>query len=216
MDQKHKTNKSQIPGGSVFWKIFFILLVLGLLAGAGSIPFLYKSTSIWYKLGFDRVLLLSGQVVGMLAATLVFLQIFFISHLTFLDRIFTPQRLIAMHKFNAVIIACLVLIHPVLVFAPDGITKLSFEQKNWPEAVGAILLVVILTIFSTSRWRTMFQFSFVSWRIFHRVTVVAALVLVSIHMLFVSDTFVAGIPRYVVFCAFAVNTGLWLRLRLKR
>lgn len=216
MDQKQKTSQSQIPGGGVFGKIFFILFVLCLLAGAGSIPFLYKSTSIWYKLGFDRVLLLSGQVVGMLAATLVFLQIFYVSSLTFLDRIFTPQRLISVHKFNAVIIVCLVLIHPVLVLAPDGITKLSFEQKNWPEAVGAVLLLVILTIFSTSRWRTVFKIPFASWRIFHRVTVVAALILVSIHMLFVSDTFVAGIPRYAVFCAFAVNAGLWLRIRLKR
>jgi len=215
MDQKQKTNKSQVAGGSIFWRIFFILLVLGLLAGAGSVPFLYKSTSIWYKLGFDRVLLLTGQVVGMLAATLVFLQIFYISRLTFLDRIFTPQRLISAHKFNAVIIACLILIHPVLVFAPDGITKLSFEQKNWPEAVGAILLLVILAIFSTSRWRTVFKISFASWRMFHRVTVVVTLVLVSIHMLFVSDTFVAGLPRYAVFCAFAINAGLWLRLRLK-
>lgn len=197
-------------------KAFFILFVFALLAGAASIPFLYKSTSIWYKLGFDRVLLLSGQVVGMLAATLVFLQVFYISHLLFLERIFTPQRLISMHKFNAGLIVCLVLIHPILVFAPDGIIKLSFEQKNWPEFIGAILLVVILTIFTTSKWRTLFKFSFASWRIFHRITVVAALALVAVHMLNVSDTFVTGIPRYAVFFALAVNAGLWLRLRLRR
>ncbi|MBC8317723.1 MAG: ferric reductase-like transmembrane domain-containing protein [Desulfobulbaceae bacterium] len=216
MDQKQNTSKRQITGSNVFLKILFVLVILGLLSGAASLPFLYKSTSIWYKLGFDRVLLLSGQVVGMLAATLVFLQIFYISHLPFLERVFGSQRLIAMHKFSAAIIACLVLIHPMLVFAPDGITKLSFEQKNWPEYVGAVLWIIIFTIFVTSRWRTSLKISFPSWRIFHRITVVAALVLVSVHMLFVSDTFVAGIPRYAVFCVLAVNAGLWLRLRLRR
>jgi predicted ferric reductase len=79
-----------------------VLLVLSLLTGAASIPFLFESQSIRYKLGIDKTLLRTGKVLGMIAATLFLLQLLLSARFKVLDRIFALNRLYIFHRVNAV------------------------------------------------------------------------------------------------------------------
>ena len=63
-------------------------LVLSLLIGAFSIPFVFESQSIRYKLGMDKTLLRTGKVLGMIAATLLLFQLYLSARFKILDRIF--------------------------------------------------------------------------------------------------------------------------------
>ena len=67
-------------GGICIFSAFLII------AGAGTIPFLFESPSILYKFGIEKTFLRSGKVLGVTAAVLVFFQVLLVSRLKFLDR----------------------------------------------------------------------------------------------------------------------------------
>lgn len=193
-----------------------VFIVLGLLAWAVYIPFAYQSTSIWYKIGVDRVLLRIGKVIGLLAATLLFLQVTFIAHLQFVESIFSPRVLIRIHKINAGLIAFMALMHPLFVFAPEDINNITIESKYWPEGIGALLLVLIWIIFTTSKYRSFLNFSFNRWRIFHRFAALSAVILLAVHMMNVSDTFIVGPPKIYTLSATTLSLVLWLWIQVKK
>ena len=45
------------------------------LVGAMSVPFFFESPSMWYKFGFDKALLRTGKMLGLVVATLLFFQL---------------------------------------------------------------------------------------------------------------------------------------------
>lgn len=199
----------------IFRRLLCIACVLLLLTGAASIPFLFESQSILYKLGVDKTLLRAGKVMGMIVAALLIVQLILSSRSKFLDHIFALNRMYRYHRVNAVLIASLALIHPLLVFAPEDITSIPVELKYWPEVLGGMMLVLIWCITATGIWRLFLGFRFHRWWLFHRIAGVSLVVLLTFHVLFVSDTFESGVPRFTVFLAgggYALLLG-WIKLK---
>ncbi|NOQ46797.1 MAG: hypothetical protein GQ559_09030 [Desulfobulbaceae bacterium] len=180
-----------------------------------SIPFVFESQSILYKFGADKVMLRAGKVLGIAAGFLLFLQIVFSARLKILDQIFALDRLHFFHRLNAVFITTLILLHPVFVLAPEGLTNFSFDLRSWPEMVGACLLALLFSITVTGLWRLKFKLSFDRWLFFHRLATTAAVALLVLHVLFVSDTFKQGIPRVSVFLACGLYFLLltWMKVK---
>ena len=214
MAQENKSEKLP-PNLRYFFQVVVVLLAIGLLISAASIPFVYQSTTMWYKFGFARTLLYTGKVVGILTATLLFLQILLVAKLKVLNTVFSQAQLIRQHKINGALIAGLAIAHPFLIVASEGFTVQTLEMRSWPEFIGFLLLLFIWLIFTTSQWRNFFRLSFHSWRLLHRITVPIAVFLLTLHVLFVSDSFQAGrLPRYAVFTALGLFLITWLRIRL--
>lgn len=202
---------SRFAGGAIC-----ILIVLLLLTGASTIPFTYESPSILYKLGIDKTFLRTGKVFGMLAATLLLMQLPLVAGFKMLDRIFTMKRLYMIHRINAVVIAMLALSHPLLVFAPEDINSIPVELHYWSEALGAFLLVLIWLTAATAIWRQFLDFSYDRWRLFHRVATLAAVVMLIFHVLFVSETFASGRPRLIVYAAGGIYAAVFGYVKMKR
>lgn len=199
----------------IFRGLLYIVVVLSLLAGAASIPFLFESQSILYKLGADKTLLRTGKVMGMTAAALLIVQLVLSSRLKFLDHIFALNRMYRFHRINAVLVASLALVHPLLVFAPEDITSIPVELKYWPEVLGGMMLILIWCITATGIWRLFLGFRFHRWWLFHRIAGFTLVVILMFHVLFVSDTFESGVPRFMVFLAGGVYALLlgWIKLK---
>jgi predicted ferric reductase len=193
-----------------------IFLVLLFIASAWTIPFLFESPSILYKFGIEKTFLRSGKVFGVTAAALVFFQVLLVSHLKFLDRIFSLNRLVTFHRMNGLAIAFLALVHPILIIAAENFTLFPFEKRYWPEFLGVAVFIFILVIVTTANWRLMLHFAYDQWLRFHRLMTVVAIALMTIHILFVSETFTSGVPHTFVFVAAGINLMLILRLWFRR
>ena len=186
-----------------------------LLAGAMSIPFFFESPSMWYKFGFAKVLLRTGKIIGMLAVTLLFLQLILASRLKRLDQVFSLPGMIHAHRINAIIILPLAFFHPILVLTSDSKLTIPLEMRYWPEWMGVGLFVLILIQFSLSQWRIALRLKYHLWLIFHRCLGTCILALVITHILFVSETFSEpGFPRSLILISAAVLFLFWLRNRL--
>ena len=123
-----------------------ILLAMLLLAGGWSIPFHYESFSILYKFGKLKVYIRYGKVIGITIALLLFFQVLLASRFKIFEKIFSAKSVLALHRINGFILACLVVMHPVLIKASDNFTPYTFGKKYYPEFVGIGLLFVVLTV----------------------------------------------------------------------
>lgn len=171
----------------------FVVLTL-----ASTIPFIWESKSLWYKIGFDKTLLQTGKVAGICAAVLCFFQILLALRLKFLDRIFGLDRVYILHKYNGTLVVSLVALHFVLVVLPEGLNNLPIGWKFWPEMLGAALFVTLGLVVAGAFLRRNFL-SYHLWRMLHRPMGYAIAAGVAIHIFNVSDSFTRGVPRY----------GLW-------
>ncbi len=191
-----------------------ILLLLALLAGALSIPFVFESATMWYKFGLEKTSLRAGKVVGMAAGLLIMVQLPLAGRLKVLDRIFSHPGLIRQHRLHAWAIATLALLHPLLVLLPEGTLLIPVETRYWPEWLGVGLLAAIGLQFVCSRWRPSLKIAFHRWLPAHRIAGVLVAVLLVIHVLFVSETFSSdGLPRLAVLAAAACFGLIWLWVR---
>jgi predicted ferric reductase len=193
-----------------------ILLWLLLIAAAWTIPFFFESSSIFYKFGVDKTFLRSGKVLGLTSAVLVFFQVLLVSRIRFLDRIFSLNRIYTFHRINGIAIALMALLHPILVLTAGKFTIFSFEKRYWPEFLGVGLLIFILVLVITANWRPFFGFAYNKWLRLHRPGALVTLAFMTIHILFVSETFKSGLPRVLVFVAACLSLVLILRLWCRR
>lgn len=193
--------------------LIFVFLVI--LSGAVFIPFFFESSSILYKFGFDKTLLRSGKVIGLIAACLLLLQILLSARLKLLDRIFALNNLMNTHRVSGVTIACLILFHPVLIFLPEDMSTIPVSLRYWPEFVGGFLFLLIIGMAVTGNWRISLKIPFDTWRTLHKLTAFIVVASLFTHVLFVSETFEAGIPRVIVFSTIGlyVILFLWISLR---
>lgn len=197
--------------------VMLLAFLVVLWAATLTIPFLFESQSMYYKFGLDKILLRSGKMVGLTAAFLVFLQLPLAGRLKWPDRIFSLPVLYSAHRFVAYAITTLVILHPVLVFIPDKILMIPFETRYWPEWVGAGLLLVIVLQFGMGQWRIKIFKAYQKWLLTHRIMGAAAMVLLTIHILFVSETFEQdGLPHNLVILLAATILALWLWIRLRK
>jgi len=200
----------------VFLGALVILLAMLLLAGGWSIPFQYESFSILYKFGKLKIYLRYGKVIGITIVLLLFFQVLLASRLKILEQIFSVKTLFMLHRINGMVIACLITVHPVLIKASENFTPYTFVKKYYPEFVGMGLLFVLLSLSVTAIFRNFFKIPYKRWRLLHRLGATTALLLLPVHVLFVSDTFKSGVPRVAALTVFSLNLLFIAYVWLKR
>jgi predicted ferric reductase len=162
-----------------------------------TIPFVYETQTIWYKVGIDRTLLRGGQLAGLLATVLLFIQILLGVRSKFLQGLFGIARLMQWHRINGVSVALLALSHALLVLIPEGMTNLPIGKKHWPEMVGGVLLLLLLFMAFSSHFRQKLALNYPRWKTIHKLLGYFILSFIAFHVLFVSESFQHGIPKGV-------------------
>ncbi|MFK5952454.1 MAG: hypothetical protein QM498_05290, partial [Desulfobacterium sp.] len=183
-----------------------IILQIAVLAGGAllmaivaSIPFLFESPSLYYKMGMDKIFLRAGKVLGLIAALLIFSQVLHVSRISFLEKLFSLKGLFRFHRISGKLIAVLVILHPLFIMAAENFTFFPFEKRYWPEFVGAGLLLLILGVVIISVWQSGLGLSRNTWQGLHRWLTPVIVFFLFVHILFVSESFNAGWPRAGLF-----------------
>ena len=167
--------------------IFFIFL-----SGALAVPFSFETMTLWYKAGADKTLLRAGQLAGMAALVMVMLQIILATPGLFLEKLFKRATLARCHRINGLVILLLAAAHVTLVLLPEGLANLPIGKKYWPEMVGFFVLTAIFSTVISTYLRKPLQTGFERWRLTHRLLGYGVLVLLPIHVVFVSESFEQG------------------------
>jgi predicted ferric reductase len=202
------------PGTRYLLATSIIFLFLLLLAGALSIPFFFESPSMWYKFGLDKTFLRSGKMLGLAAGLLLLLQLVLAGKLKILDRLFSLPGLVRQHRYHAWILVPMALLHPLCILLPEDKLLIPLEMRYWPEWTGVALLVLIVLQFVISQWRGRLKIAFHLWMRFHRIAGLLIVILLFVHVLYVSETFEAeGLPRAAVLIAAVIYLLLWLWVR---
>ena len=178
-----------------YYRVLISGLFLLVISGALSIPFVYESQTLWYKVGGDKIMLRTGQMAGLLTVVLLFVQVLLAAKGKFLQRIFGVATLMRWHRGNGIIISLLAISHMLLVLIPEGLTNLPIGIKYWPEMVGMLLLTVIVSLVIFAQWRQQWRLNYQRWRTFHKLSGYLVVVLIAVHVLSVSDTFEQTVPR---------------------
>jgi predicted ferric reductase len=205
----------------IIWGTLVVLLAMALLAGGWSIPFQFESFSILYKFGKLKAYLRYGKVTGITVALLLLFQVLLASRLKIFEQIFSVKILFILHRINGFIITCLVAVHPVLIKASENFIPYTFGKKYYPEFVGIGLIFVLLTVSAAAIFRNFFKMPYVRWRFLHRLGATLILLILPVHVLFVSDTFKSGgLPRTAALTVFSLNllliTYIWLKRFFKK
>lgn len=195
----------------LFSKAMIFLLAALFLGGALAVPFYYETQTMWYKTGADRVMLRAGQLAGLFGLVLLTGQILLASRVGFFEHLYGRTRLLRWHQTNGVLIFCTVCSHVLLVLAPEGFDNLPIGKKYWPEMIGGVLFLLLFAMVVTSRFRSWFGLEYARWRMLHKPMGYLSLVLVFLHVRFVSESFARGLPRAVLI---AVGIGLALFIGL--
>lgn len=187
------------PADAVKPQVYRILvfgLLLAVLAAALSIPFVYETQTLWYKIGSDKTMLRTAQLVGLLAAVLLFVQILLAARGEFLQRLFGVATLMRRHRTNGILVSLLALGHAILVLAPEGLTNLPIGKKHWPEMVGIVLLTIVLSLAVSAHFREKLALDYKRWRAIHKLLGYFTMPLLAVHVLFVCESFEHAIPRF--------------------
>ena len=187
------------------YRVILGAFFLVFLAIVMAIPSYFETTTLWYKTGIDKQMLIAGQHLGLVALVLLYLQIILSLQGDFLSRLFGAVNLIRMHKLNALLIVTLAAAHILLVLIPEGLANLPLGKKFWPEMVGACLFGIIALMGASSYFRQRLHLPFDAWRIFHKPAGYLALLLVTVHVLFVSESFEQPIPRIFLLTLFTLT-----------
>ncbi len=179
--------------------IGFVLMFMG---AAMSIPFAYESQTLWYKLGIEKTILRGGQLLGLLTAMLLFIQVLLAARGRLLKKLFGVASLIRWHRANGLIVPFLAVCHAILVLAPEGLTNLPIGKKYWPEMVGSLLLLIVLSMSISSRFRENLGLDYKKWRMIHKMLGYPVIVLIAVHVLFVSDSFEQAVPKAALITTF--------------
>ncbi len=178
-----------------FLQVLILGCVAAAVAAACSLPFYYETQTLWYKTGWDKILLRAGHVCGMLALVSLLLQLVLGSRGRMIEESFGIAAVMRWHRLNGVLLLLLALLHITLVLLPEGLANLPIGVEFWPEMVGGVLVVVIFWQALTSSLRQRLGLNYQRWRVGHRLIAYLALLLVTFHILFVADSFAQGLPR---------------------
>ena len=191
-----------------------ILFVVLFMAAALTVPYLFESPSMWYKFGLDKTSLRIGKLSGLAAGVLILMQLPLAGRLRFLDRVFSMPGLIRQHRIHAWVIAALALAHPAFVLYSEKKWLIPWDVRYWPEWVGVGLLITILLLLAASHWRRRLALAFHVWSPLHRFGGLLILVLLVVHVLYVSESFTDNlIPRLAVVALATVLAFVWLWVR---
>ncbi len=175
---------------------FFVVGVVALtLVSSLSIPFVFESQTLWYKVGIAKTYLLIAQTLGILAFISLIVQIFLGTRGKSLEEAFGVATLVAWHRTHGLLLCCLATLHMLFILVPEGLTNLPLGFKFWPEMVGFLVFLAIIVQVIFSLFRQQLGFNYKRWRMVHRFLGYLAFSLAAIHVLFVADSFAEGIPR---------------------
>ena len=184
-----------------------------LLGLAALLPFYLPSSSLLYKFGWEKTLLLSGKAIGIVTAGLVFFQVVLIARFRLLDHIFGLDRLVRFHRVSGAVILLAGLAHPVLVMASEGMWMIPLETRYWPEWTGAMTLVMVAGLVVSALFRNALNIPFHWWRRLHQCTAWTAICLLFGHVLTVSETFELAGPRLGTLVLAAALLALFMAIR---
>ncbi|MCP4337628.1 MAG: hypothetical protein GY799_01785 [Desulfobulbaceae bacterium] len=177
------------------YRALIIGFLLVAICGDLSIPFVYKSQTLWYKIGLDKTMLLGGQLAGLLAAVLLLVQILLAVRGQFLKEVFGIAALMRWHRTNGIIVSLLAISHVALVLVPEGLTNFPISLKYWPEMVGSLLFWIILSMAISSQFREKLGLDYKRWKTIHKLLGYLVIIFLAVHVLFVSDSFEQTVPR---------------------
>lgn len=170
-------------------KVLFIVVFLATLLFALSIPYYFETMTLWYKSGTSKSMLRGGQLAGMTALVLIIVQIIVAVRGTLLLNIFGIASLSRYHRLNGGLIVLAASTHVLLVLIPEGIANLPIGKKYWPEMTGALLFIIIFILAFASFFKKQLHLSFKRWQHSHKILGYLALLLLTIHVVFVSESF---------------------------
>lgn len=194
--------------------IYRLLVAVGgllFLIAALAIPVYYETTTLWYKVGIDKTMLKGAQFLGLFTFVLIYIQVILSTRGQFLEQLFGAATLLKLHRTNGILIVFLAAAHIFLVLAPEGLANLPIGKKFWPEMVGAALVLLIIIIAVTSHYRQQLKLDYRSWRTYHKPLGYLAILMVNIHVLFVSDSFEKTVPRLFLVSA-CITLVLWVTI----
>ena len=196
--------------------VIFICCILVLIVLSWSLPFTFEASSIYYKFGIHKSFLRAGKVVGLTAALLIYLQVILACRSRLLDHVFSLNRLFAFHRFSGVAIVVLACIHITLILAAEKFVIFPFEKWYWPELVGVGLFLFLLPFVLVGFLRRFLPLPYELWLFMHRIGGIFAVMLLTAHILFVSETYKIGFPRYLIIFTTAMILLLLLKLWFER
>ena len=198
------------PSARLIRGIILVALAAGLLAGAPAIA-LRAHPGVVAEYGRTAALLVTtGKICGLLAGTLVFLQFALSAKLKVLDRVFGLHRLLFAHRVLGVSAALLVSLHPFFMFAPKAREIGPFRLEIFPELLGAALLIGLWTGVCTGLWREFLHLRYQVWYRLHRLGMFSVVVLVTLHVLNVTEDIAKGWPLYALLTAFGLYAALFV------
>lgn len=188
-------------------RILKFIVPLGLLlfmATALALPYFYETQTLWYKVGWDKVMLRASHLAGMFTLVLIFVQITLALRGKILKDLYGPANLLRWHRLNGLAILFTATLHVLLVLAPEGMANLPIGRKYWPEMVGGLLFFIIAFMTISSHFRTALKLDYARWRAIHKVLGYLAGILLTIHVMFVSESFEQGAPRVALLTLFCM------------
>lgn len=198
------------PSSRMILGIILITLGIGLLVGASVIALRAHSGEVAEHGRTAALLVTTGKVMGLLAGALVFLQFVLGARLRALDRVFGLNKLLLTHRFLGILTAIFASLHPLFVFAPKAKEIGAFRMAVVPELLGAAVLVGLWMGVSAAVWREFLHLPYHLWYRFHRLGMFSAMVLVTLHMLIVTDDFLGDWPLYAMAAAFGLYVALFM------
>jgi len=206
----NKKNPARQP--NKLYTALLAALILLVFAAAASIPFVYESTTLWYKFGPDRILLLAGQVIGLITLVFFGLQLLFAARFGVVDRIIGVKQVLKLHQMIGLLIMVLALAHALLILIPEGLDNLPLGWKYWPEMIGTFVFVLLCLHVGAAFYRSNLGLAYQQWRRLHRLIGYSLFLALNCHVLFVSTSFAQGPPRAALLI-FSGTVGLMLILQ---
>lgn len=211
-------SSSQLSSRLRAWLI--IGLAVFVLAAALAVPWFFPTETLWYKAGSKRLMLLAAQLSGLLTLTLLLMQILLGLRPSWLVRSFSQAQLLRLHRLGGGLLAAGALVHVLLVLLPEGLANLPLGWKFWPELLGAAGFVSLLVTVSLSWGRAVLGLAYRPWLLVHRLIAALLPALLTVHVLFVSESFAGGLPRAAlligVVSIYLVAALAWLGRRRSR
>ena len=176
------------------------VLVLG---WAMWLPSAFPSSSLLYKFGADRFMLIAGKAAGMALLFVMTLQLILMARPPFLERAAGFDRLVRWHRLFGVATVVLAIVHPLLVFAPEDVAAMPLQWEYWPEVLGCALLLALALSAAASLRRREARLPYHIWKAGHFFGAAGLLAGGLVHVYYVTDSFHAGQPFW-----FLVGVGV--------
>jgi predicted ferric reductase len=166
---------------------------------------------------FDHPRLMEvGVDIALVGFTLLSLQFVLAGRFAWIEGPFGLDRLMRFHRVMGIVVAALLLTHPLLLipkFGPYLLTRFRVHWYLWAGRFGAIILLLHML---TALLRRVLPFRYETWRHLHTVAALMLLTIGALHSLAIGDD-LANIGARVLWLAVAgVGVGTWGYSRVVR